>query len=325
MLYCDAYLLMFEEGAIYFEEEQELALERAQVLMFFFVLQSLFDVAWEGQNGLEIIFQAFAPPFAKLPLRPPRGMEAAGAVIRGIIERARLMGDESVAESKKNLAVEAGEFQEQIREQFEEELFACKNLLSLFDEDADGEITLEEFIDGISQLPARGELRFTGVPQQALDLIIFDLATDLFDQIDDDGNGVLSNDEIKEAVEARRVAAQEARLRRGDLTANRMISNVVDWTARQLPGTEARMEAKEAKMARLKAIREAYQTYLKHRRMLLTYGSSAPTQGSEMKHRGFDDHRYQDDPLGQRQPPSKVSKTAASVTKTPTSKPRPLP
>merc|ERR1711957_373265 len=75
-MYCDSYNLMFEDGVVYFEEEQEVVLWRAQLLMYFFSLQCLFEVAWEGHNGFERILQAICPPFAKLPLSPPKGMEA---------------------------------------------------------------------------------------------------------------------------------------------------------------------------------------------------------------------------------------------------------
>jgi len=266
--YCDAYFLMFEEGAIYFEEEQEVALWRAQLLMFFFSLQTLFSVAWEGHDGFERIMQAICPPFAKLPLQPPKGMEATGAVIRGIAERARLAGEETVDGTKRNLAIEAGEFQEAIRSRFETELFACKHLVSIFDKDGDGEITLEEFIDGIRQLPASGQLRFgTGVPSEVLDLIIRDLATELFYQIDDDGNGTLTNEEIRDAIEMRRKDAARKLKNRDESLPVRLIRSQVDGFARQIPGTKAHKQAQEDEQERVKQIRGDYENFLETRRL----------------------------------------------------------
>lgn len=265
LFYVDAYFLMFEEGAIYFEEEQEVALWRAQLLMFFFALQTLFEVSWEGANGFERVLQAVCPPFAKLPLQPPRGMEATGAMIRGIAQRAQLAGERSTVDGVRNLAVEAGEFQEKVRSEFETELFSCKNFLALFDEDDDGEITLEEFIDGIAQLPAQGRLRFGGVPKDVLNTVITDLATELFFQIDDDGNGVLTNDEIREAVDQRLRMAEEAKKARSESAATRVANKQINDIVRHIPGTKAHKRWREEERERIEALRQDYKKLQLHR------------------------------------------------------------
>jgi hypothetical protein len=130
-MYVNAYQLMFEEGVIYFEHEQEAALWRVQLLMFFFALQSLFEVSFEGRNGLEKVLQNVCPPFAKLPLVPPKGLEATGALIRGICERAQFAGNTAVSRAKRHVAVEAGVFQENARDAFTSQMFETTDLRSV--------------------------------------------------------------------------------------------------------------------------------------------------------------------------------------------------
>eukprot|EP00747_Dinoflagellata_sp_TGD_P135095 gnl/TRDRNA2_/TRDRNA2_175422_c3_seq2.p1 gnl/TRDRNA2_/TRDRNA2_175422_c3~~gnl/TRDRNA2_/TRDRNA2_175422_c3_seq2.p1 ORF type:complete len:728 (-),score=169.54 gnl/TRDRNA2_/TRDRNA2_175422_c3_seq2:173-2095(-) len=265
-LYCDSYFLMFEEGAVYFQEEQEIALVRAQLLMFFFALQCLCDVAWEGHNALERVLQAVAPPFARLPLRPPHGMEAAGGIIRGLCQRARIMGEPTRSANEDQLSIEAGEYQEKMREEFEHQFFACKELSQILDGDKDGEVTMEEFVAGIMTLPASGTLRFAGVPTEVVDLVVHDLAVDLFNLMDDDGNGTLTNDEIRVVLEERKRAA-DAYLAEKENYAHKKLSRKIYWEITQfIPGTEAYKDVKARRKERIEKAREKYSKFLAERK-----------------------------------------------------------
>lgn len=249
LLYCDAYFLMFEQGAVYYEDEQAVTLWRAQTLMFFFCLQALFEVAGEAQNGFERAIQAMCPPFAKLPLKPPKGMEGAGAVVRGIAERARLARDEPQDAPVRNLAVEAGEFQEKVRTSFETELYAHgEDLLRDFDKSKNGKVSLDEFVQGCQALSTRG-MRLGGMPPQVLEAIIRDLAAEIFYHMDVDGSGEVSLGEVRAAVKQRRKEAQE-RLRRGSALGAAMAA--VDALGNSVPGASARSEARRQHMEALR-------------------------------------------------------------------------
>lgn len=286
VMYCDAYHLMFEEEAIYFEEEQEIALWRAQILMFFFTLQTLFEVSWEAHRGLERVLQVFSPPFANLPLQPPQGMESAGALIRGLAERARLAGEPSISDGARNLAIEAGEFQEAIREAFKDELFGCKNIQSLFDEDGDGEVTIEEFIEGIARLATTVRMHFKGVPKQSLDIIIRDLAKELFYEIDDDRNGVLTQEELREAILERQSLALEREKRQKELRLLREIKNRLNDVLRQIPGTKAHREWQEEEKKRVAKVRQDYKKYLEHRHRVAASSREKAEYAGRAKKRG---------------------------------------
>eukprot|EP00746_Dinoflagellata_sp_MGD_P040171 gnl/MRDRNA2_/MRDRNA2_196943_c0_seq1.p1 gnl/MRDRNA2_/MRDRNA2_196943_c0~~gnl/MRDRNA2_/MRDRNA2_196943_c0_seq1.p1 ORF type:complete len:328 (-),score=85.21 gnl/MRDRNA2_/MRDRNA2_196943_c0_seq1:1-870(-) len=264
-MYADAYNLMFEEAdSIYYDDEQEIVLTRAHRLMFFFCLQQMFECCVEGHNAFELVMQGVCPPFAKLPLQPPRGLEGAGAVIRGILDRARRYSDPEMSEGQTNLAVEAGEYQEQVRQQFKEDLFLCPDVLKYFDEDADGEVTLQEFIDGLAQLPSAGSLRFTGVPDDVLGQIVVELAEEIFNEMDVDGSGSLTNDELEKAFETNRKAVIKKR-KAGRLMKSEAVHRVVDATMALFPGTAQYRERKAEEQRRLESIREQYEEQLQRR------------------------------------------------------------
>lgn len=241
VMYCDAYFLMFEEGVLYYEDDQEVALWRAQVLMFFFVLQCLFEAAWESHNGLERVFQVLCPPFALLPLRPPRGMEASAAVIRGIVARARLCGEMRPESCLKNLVEEAGAFQDTVREAFELQLCEYAGIAQSFDTDGSDEITLREFIVGFNSLPERHRLEVNGVPKKVLDGIVSDLATEMFFEMDAEGNGTLTASEIQEAIKAR--DQRKRKTEAGKETT--MVRKMADHVLEAVPGTSANTKRQE--------------------------------------------------------------------------------
>lgn len=246
---------MFEEDVVYIGDEQDVALWRAHLLMFFFTLQLLFDASPVGRRGLERVLQCVCPPFASLPLYPPCGMEAAGAVVRGLVERARLA---SQPERLRSLVVETGEFQEQIRKHFRQELFSLSTaqLLEVLDSDSSGEITLEEFVGALQLLPAQGVLRIGDIEHDVLYDMIHDLAVELFDEIDVDGNGSLTRDELKNAI----ITDQKIAIGT-DRAQWSFVKRFTHYLYRNIPGTHAYREVQFQERERVEKIRAEYNEF----------------------------------------------------------------
>merc|ERR1719217_226908 len=82
--------------------------------------------------------------------------------------------------------------------------------------------------------------------------------------MDDDGNGVLTNEELEKAFNEHRKRVVKKRAK-GRLVKSEAINKVVDSTMAMFPGTHQYRERKAEESRRLEAIREAYEEQLQHR------------------------------------------------------------
>eukprot|EP00927_Polykrikos_kofoidii_P056685 TRINITY_DN50770_c0_g1_i1.p1 TRINITY_DN50770_c0_g1~~TRINITY_DN50770_c0_g1_i1.p1 ORF type:complete len:741 (-),score=131.09 TRINITY_DN50770_c0_g1_i1:54-2276(-) len=177
------------------------------ILIFCYILQSLFDLSVDAVDGFARVLNNRCPPFHKGELFPPVASVHSGGVCLGIAERAfRFAKNQEL-----HLAQEAADFNEQVMERFEEKFFLSPKIWSSFDTDGSGELTLEEFVEGMRNVDIYKDFRRERVPDAVLRMIVSDLAERLFYEVDVNGDGTLTNDELLNAFKRRRQDAVRAR------------------------------------------------------------------------------------------------------------------
>jgi len=173
------------------------------MLMFCYVIQNLFDRSMEAIDGMARVLREFCPPFEKGEMFPPVQHVHSGAVCLGLIEHGfRVANGHSVA-----LAQEAAEFNEQVMERLETKFFLSPKVWQSFDNDASGELSLEEFVDGMRSVDVYKDFRKERVPEDVLRMIVSDLAERLFNEVDINMDGTLTPAELQVAFKRRREQA----------------------------------------------------------------------------------------------------------------------
>lgn len=180
-------------------------------LMFVYLIQELFDFSFEAIDGLSRVLRAWVAPFEKGELFPPVEMVHAGSVCKGIIDRAFRVATGLDTQ----LAQEAAMYNQDILERLELAFFLSPAVWLAFDDDDSGEISLDEFVDGMKKLDLYKDFRKERIPEDVLSNIVGDLAEKLFREVDVNGDGTLSADELHGAFSRRRKEAiQEAEKRK---------------------------------------------------------------------------------------------------------------
>mmetsp|Transcript_6154 Transcript_6154/g.15262 ORF Transcript_6154/g.15262 Transcript_6154/m.15262 type:complete len:440 (+) Transcript_6154:3-1322(+) len=176
-------------------------------LMFFFVLQSIFDLCFECLDAMARVLNMRSPPFEKGELFPPVEMVHAGAVCLGLTDRAfRVATHDDI-----RLAQEAAEFNEVVMQRFEKRFFQSPKVWEYFDVDGSGELSLEEFVDGMRSIDLYKDFRKERIPEEVLKMIIADLAERLFNEVDVNMDGTLTTEELQNAFQRRRQEALRER------------------------------------------------------------------------------------------------------------------
>lgn len=265
VLYVNAYHLQVDQLSFHDEQEQDVGIWRAQLLFFFWALQLLFEHAFEAKNAFEVVFQTFCPPFAKLPLAPPPGLEASAAVIRGFVHRARMIGESRMDEGGGgSLAIEAGEYQEVNRDIITKELFGSPDLEDLLDEDGSGDTTLDEFIAGLRRIVENmKEKVFDHMHVKDVGTTIENLAIEIFADLDLDGNGSLTKEELREGIAERHKLAEDSIARGSPLLT--MMSDQYEDFLKSLPWTEAHRKSVAFDKMRLMKIQRDYERRIQER------------------------------------------------------------
>jgi len=172
----------------------------ADTLMYFYVLQSLFDLSFECIDAMARVLTMKCSPFQKGELFPPVSMVHAGAVCLGLADRAfRVATHQDTV-----LAQEAAEYNELIMERFEHKFFLSQKVWESFDIDNSGELTLDEFVDGMRSIDLYKDFRKERIPDSVLRMIVSDLAERLFYEVDVNGDGSLTSEELGAAFKRRR-------------------------------------------------------------------------------------------------------------------------
>lgn len=171
--------------------------------MFVYILQELFEASFEGKDGLSKVLKKWVSPFEKGEIYPPVEMVHAGAVCKGIIDRAYRVATNGNIQ----LAQEAAVYNEDILERLELQFFLSPAVWLAFDDDDSGEISLDEFVEGMQKLDLYKDFRKEKIPEEVMDNVVRDLAEKLFKEVDVNGDGTLSADELHGAFLRRRKEA----------------------------------------------------------------------------------------------------------------------
>lgn len=201
--------------------------EANDVLMFCYILQNLFDMSLEAIDGMTRVLTSLCPPFQKGELFPPVTMVHSGAVILGMIDRAFRVASGSDTQ----LAQEAAEFNQSVMERLEERFFLSDAICDGLDEDGSGEITLDEFVEGMRKIDVYKDFRKERVPDDVLRTIVTDLAERMFHEVDVNGDGTLNPQELQNAFNRRREEAMKKRDER-------------QWVRRAIESTAVQMGVK---------------------------------------------------------------------------------
>lgn len=170
------------------------------VLMFCHLLQTCFDMSLEAIDGMARVLNHFCPPFQKGELFPPVTMVHSSAVCLGLIDR----GFRVANSSDTQLAQEAAEFNEAVMERLEEKFFLSSKVWESFDLDQSGELSLDEFVEGMTSIDVYKDFRKERVPDDVLRTIVTDLAERLFHEVDINMDGTLTPQELQVAFKRRR-------------------------------------------------------------------------------------------------------------------------
>lgn len=214
--------------------------ESNDILMFCYLLQQLFDDSLEAIDGMARVLRQMCPPFQKGELFSPVAMVHSGAVCLGLIDRAfRFANGQDV-----QLATEAAEFNEHVMERLEEQFFLSPAIWETMDADMSGELSMEEFVEGMRGVHVYKDFRKERVPDDVLRMIVSDLAERLFREVDVNMDGTLTQAELQGAFKRRREEALKQRaqkqwMRRGLRGAAKQMGIVTD----KKPVDPARAEA----------------------------------------------------------------------------------
>lgn len=170
-------------------------------LMFMYLAQQLFEVSPDVAAKLMAnMLNGRCPPFQTGELSPPKRRAHAASVCSGLIDRgARVAMGRDV-----QLAQEAAQFNMEAMERLETQFFLSPKIWASFDTDQDSSLSLREFKAGMRKLNLFQEFRHEKVPHDVLLAIISDLAERLFKEVDVNGDGDLTLQELQEAFTRRR-------------------------------------------------------------------------------------------------------------------------
>merc|ERR1712232_1009702 len=178
--------------------------------MYCFALQALFDASFETADAMTLVLHDACPPFIKGELFPPVTMVHAGTVCAGLCDRAYRIG----MHEDTTLALEAAEYNEIIMDRFEQKFFLSERIWESFDVDGSGSLSLDEFVEGMRSVDVYKDFRKERIPDAVLRMIISDLAERLFHEVDVNGDGNLTPEELSVAFRRRRAEALKAQERR---------------------------------------------------------------------------------------------------------------
>jgi len=181
--------------------------ESNDILMFCYLLQLLFNDSMEATDAMASVLATMCPPFEKGQLFPPVGLVHTGSVCLGLIDRAvRFANGLDV-----QLAMEAAEFNEVVMHRLEETFFLSPSIWETMDTDLSGELSIEEFLQGMRKADVYKDFRKERVPEDVLHTIITDLAERLFREVDINMDGTLTHAELQVAYKRRREDALQQR------------------------------------------------------------------------------------------------------------------
>merc|ERR1719215_319609 len=122
-----------------------------------------------------------------------------GAVCAGLIDRAFRIANGLDTQ----LASEAADFNELVMQRLEHKFFLSPNIWQSFDVDQSGELTIEEFVEGMRNIDVYKDFRKERVPEDVLRMIVSDLAERLFQEVDINMDGTLTPEELQSAFARR--------------------------------------------------------------------------------------------------------------------------
>merc|ERR1712100_922872 len=94
-------------------------------------------------------------------------------------------------------------------ERLEHKFFLSPNIWTAFDVDQSGELTIDEFVEGMRNIDGDKDFRKERVPEDVLRMIVSDLAERLFHEVDINMDGTLTPEELQSAFRRRREEAQK--------------------------------------------------------------------------------------------------------------------
>lgn len=212
------------------------------VLMFCYLLQGLFDRSFDFIDGMVRVLNSRCPPFVKGELFPPVTMVHGGSVCLGLVDR----GFRIATLTSTQLADEAAEFNELVMERLEKKFFLSPDIWKSFDADDSGELSLDEFVEGMRGVSDYKEFRKERVPEEVLRLIVSDLAERLFREVDVNGDGTLTPDELQGAFKRRRDEAIREREK------HQWLRRLAISTAQQIGFIKKQKEVDERRTSALK-------------------------------------------------------------------------
>lgn len=169
------------------------------VLMFTYLVQLLFDHCHEAIDGMNRLMKLRCPPFEKGELYAPVTSIHSGAVCAGLVDRAFRIANGMDTQ----LASEAADFNELVMQRLEHKFFLSPNIWQSFDVDQSGELTIEEFVEGMRNIDVYKDFRKERVPEDVLRMIVSDLAERLFHEVDINMDGTLTPEELQSAFSRR--------------------------------------------------------------------------------------------------------------------------
>lgn len=179
--------------------------EASDAAMFCLLLQALSDRCFVAVDAMSRVLNNACPPFCKGQLFPPVTMVHGAAVCLGLIDRGFRIGNCVSTD----LAAEAAEFNEAVMRRMERKFFLSPKVWQSFDVDASGELTVDEFIEGMKNVDVYHEFKREKVPSDILQMILVDFAQKLFQEVDVNGDGTLTADELRAAFRHRRDEAEK--------------------------------------------------------------------------------------------------------------------
>jgi len=112
------------------------------------------------------------------------------------------------------MAAEAAEFNEAVMQRLEETFFLSPSVWETMDTDLSGELSMEEFVEGMRKASVYRDFRKERVPEDVLQTIVADLAERLFHEVDINMDGTLTHAELQAAYRRRHDEALKKRRQR---------------------------------------------------------------------------------------------------------------